>query len=197
MTFDIGSIVSGVALILVVSLLTRWYSSREKRKRNEKKNSSQEIGKEPIAMQSTYTHTVSDIVSTMYVFFDEMGVPFELTMEEDSVECFTVVIVGRNGDIMMRVNVMADRNMYQIIAQQKTFITESNKDAAIRAINRYNMQSNAVSGYISEEGTITFRIDRFIDGEAFSIESFDREFSMVLSAAEDTTNQILEEASAR
>ena len=196
MTFDIGNILTGIAPILVVSLLTWWCSSREKRKRNERKKSSQETGKEPIGLQSTCTDTVSDIVSTMYVFFDEMGVSFELSAEEDSVECFTVVIEGRNGEIMIHVNVMAGRNMYQIIAQQKTFVPESDRDAAIRAINRYNMQSNAVSGCISEDGVITFRIGRFIDGDAFSIESFDREFSMVLKAAEDTTNHVLQEASA-
>ena len=192
MTFDIGNILTGIAPILVVSLLTWWCSSREKRKRSERKNSSQETVKEPIAMQSTSM----DIVSDMYIFFDEMGVSFELSAEEDSVECFTVVIEGRNGEIMIHVNVMADSNIYQIIAQQKNFVPESARDAAIRAINRYNIQSNAVSGWISDDGAITFQIGRFIDGDAFSIESFDREFSMVLAAAEDTTNHVLKEASA-
>ena len=194
MTFDIGNILTGIAPILVVSLLTWWYSSREKRKRNERKKSSQETGKEPIGMQSTCTDTVSDIVSTMYVFFDEMDVPFELSTEEDSVECFTVGIEGRNGGIMMRVYVMADLNMYYIIGRQKTFIPVSNRDATIRAINRYNMQTDAVSGYISEDGTVTFRIGRFVDGDAFSVESFDREFNSVLAAAEDTTDEILKKS---
>lgn len=195
MTFDIGNILTGIAPVLVVSLLTWWYSAKEKRKLNKKKNLSQEAGTEPITTQSTCIEPLSDIVSTMYIFFDEMGVPFELSTENDSVECFTVVIEGQHGEIMMHVNVMADRNMYQIIGQQKTFIPESDRDAAIRAINSYNMQAKAVSGYISEDGAVTFRIDRFIDGDAFSVDSFDREFDSVLAAVEDTLNHILKEYS--
>ena len=195
MTFDIGNILTGIVPILTVSLLTWWYSAREKRKRNERKKSFQENGKEPFATQVTATDIVSDIVSTMYVFFDEMDVPFDLSEEEDSMECFTVDIEGRNGEIMMRVNVMGDRNMYQIIGRQKTFIPESDRDAAIRAINRYNTQTDAVSGCISEDGAVTFRIGRFIDENAFSVDSFSREFNSVVAAADTITGLILKESS--
>ena len=95
----------------------------------------------------------------------------------------------------MRVYVMTDRDMYQIIGQQKTFIPESNRDAALRAINRYNMKSNAVSGCISEDGTVTFWIGRYTDGDAFSVDSFASEFNSVLAAAEDTNDIILKEFS--
>ena len=196
MTFDIGNILTGIAPILVVSLLTWWCSSREKRKRNERKKASRETGKEPIGMQSTCTDTVSDIVSILWTFFDEMETHSELTTEKDSVECFTVGFDGANGEIMMRVYVMTDCDMYQIIGQQKTFIPESNRDAAIRAINKYNMESNAVAGCISKDGAVTFWIGRYIDGDSFSVDSFAREFNSVLAAAEDTTEHILKEASA-
>ena len=90
MTFDIGKILTGIAPVLVVMVLTWWCSAREKRKRNEKKNTSQETGKDPITPQSIRTDSMSDIVSTIYVFFDEMEVAFELSTEKDSVECFTI-----------------------------------------------------------------------------------------------------------
>ena len=191
MTFDIGTIVGGTAPILVLILLTWWYSAREKRRRNEKRRASQVASKQPIAMRDTR----QDIVSIIWTFFDEMETHFELTTEKDSVECFTVGFDGTDGEIMMRVCVMADREMYQIIGQQNTFITESNRDAAIRAINKYNMESNAVAGCISKDGAVTFWIGRYTDGGSFSVDSFAREFSMVLAAAEDTTGQILKDSS--
>ncbi len=74
------------------------------------------------------------IVSIIWTFFDEMELACELSTEKDSVECFTVGFDGENGEIIMRVYVMTDRDMYQIIGQRKTFVPESNRDAAIRAI---------------------------------------------------------------
>ena len=200
MAFDIGKILTGIAPVLVVIVLTWWCSVREKRKRNErrrrneKNNTSQETGKDPMTLQSTHTDPISDIVSTMYVFFDEMGIAFDLSTEKDSVECFTIGFEGKNGEITMRVYVMTDRDMYQIIGQQKTFIPESNRDAALGAINRYNMEANTVSGCISADGTVTFWIGRYTDGNAFSIDSFAREFNSVLAATEDTTDQILKKS---
>lgn len=194
MTFDIGHILVGLSGPIALSVVTWWYAAREKRRRERKKTSSrpsQETDYAPIAKENQR----EDIVDLMYYFFDEMEVEFELKTEKNSVECFTVGFDGTNGEIMMRVYVMTDRDMYQIIGQQKVFIPKSDRDAAIKAINRYNMQALAVSGCISEDGTVTFWMSRCTDGNSFTPESFDHEFSMVLAATEDITGQILKAAS--
>ncbi len=195
----IGTIINYVAVVLVMSLITWWYNSKHKRKVKKSPPQKEECSQGDNTSQGDNPEHVSiqrsgkDIVYIIWTFFDEMELACELSTEKDSVECFTVGFDGENGEIMMRVYVMTDRDMYQIIGQRKTFVPESNRDAAIRAINRYNMQTNAVSGCISEDSAVTFWIGRYTEGGAFSVEAFAREFGMVLAAAEDTTTQILNE----
>ena len=135
-----------------------------------------------------------DMTSTIRSFFDSQEWKYRQYMDEDSVESFMLGFNGLNEEIMFRVDVMPNRNMYHIIAQSKTVIPPSNIDAAIKAINGYNLRAQVVSGCVSEEGNIIFWMGRNTDDGSFSEEAFGCDFDMVMREADTATAQIFQEA---
>lgn len=135
-----------------------------------------------------------DITSTIRNFFDSQEWKYRQYTEEDSVESFMLGFTGLNEEIMFRVDVMPNRNMYHIIAQSETIIPQSNIDAAIKAINRYNLRAQVVSGCVSEEGNIIFWMGRNTDDGSFSEDAFGCDFRMVMREADTATAHIFKEA---
>lgn len=135
-----------------------------------------------------------DMMSTIRNFFDSQEWKYHQYTEEDSVESFILGFTGLNEEIMFRVDVMPNRNMYHIIAQSETVIPPSNIDAAIKAINRYNLRARVISGCVSEEGNIIFWMGRNTDDGSFSEDAFDCDFHMVMREADTATAHIFKEA---
>lgn len=99
-----------------------------------------------------------------------------------------------NEEIMFRVDVMPNHNMYHIIAQSETVIPPSNIDVAIKSINRYSLRAHVVNGCVSEEGKIIFWMGRNTDDGSFSEDAFGCDFYMVMREADTATAQIFKEA---
>ncbi len=192
MNEHIGTIINGVAVMLVISLITWWYDLKHRRRKRKIASQKKISSTEKMSSQDK----TADVISKIRHFLDSQELKYEQCTEKDSIESFSVGFEGENGEISMRVYVMPDQDMYQIIGQQKTFIPESDKDAALRAINRYNMCSNNVAGCISNDGAITFWIGRYADAETFSEVIFEIEFCTVLHEAECTTDILLKESKA-
>ncbi len=190
MSGQIGTIINVVAVMLVISLITWWYNAKHRRRRRKIASQKKVSSTDKISSQDKR----DDIISKIRKFLDSQELKYDQSTEKNSLESFTIGFEGQNGEISMRVYVMPDQDMYQIIGQQKTFIAESDRNAALRAINRYNMCSNNVAGCLSNDGSITFWIGRFADAETFSEDIFGIEFCNVLHEAEYTTDIILQES---
>ncbi len=192
MNEHIGTIINGVAVMLMINLITWGYDLKHRRRKRMIVSQKKMASQDKIYSQDK----TDDVISKIRHFLDSQELKYEQCTEKDSIESFTVGFEGQNGEISMRVYVMPDQDMYQIIGQQKTFIPESDREAAFRAINRYNMCSNNVAGCISNDGAITFWIGRYADAETFSEVIFEIEFCNVLHEAEYTTHILLKESKA-
>ena len=127
-------------------------------------------------------------------FFDSQEWKYRQYADEDSIESFMLGFMGLNEEILFRVDVMPNHDMYQIIGQSKTIVPVSNIEGAIKAINRYNLRAKVVSGCIGEDGAITFWMGRNTDGDTFSEKAFGCDFDMVMREADTATAQIFKEA---
>ena len=134
-----------------------------------------------------------DLTTMIRSFFDSQEWKYR-QYAEDSIESFMLGFTGLNEEILFRVDVMPNHDMYQIIGQSKTIIPVSNIERAIKAINRYNLRAKVVSGCIGEDGAITFWMGRNTDGNTFSEKAFGCDFDMVMREADTATAQIFKEA---
>lgn len=144
--------------------------------------------------QSLESGGAKDMTTMIRSFFDSQEWKYRQYSEEDSVESFLLVFSGVNEEIMLRVDVMPNRNVYHIIAQSKTVIPPFNFDAALKAINSYNLQAQVVSGCVSDEGNIVFWMGRNTDDGSFSENAFGCDFHMVMREVDVETAHIFKEA---
>ncbi len=135
-----------------------------------------------------------DLTTMIKNFFESQKWKYRQYIEEDSVDSFLLGFTGENEEVLFRVDVIPNHNMYQIIGQSKTIVPISNIDGAIKAINRYNLRAKVVSGCVSEDGSITFWMGRNTDGGTFSEEAFGCDFDMVMREVDLSTAYIFKEA---
>lgn len=145
-------------------------------------------------IQSSESGEQKNMTDIIRNFFDSQDWKYNIDSEDDSVESFMLGFTGVNEEIMFCVNVMPNQNMYQIIGQSKTVIPLPNIEAAVRAINRYNLKAKVVCGCVGEDGSINFWMGRNTDGDTFSEEAFSCDFEMVMRVVDTATSLIFKEA---
>lgn len=114
--------------------------------------------------------------------------------DEDSIITFRLGFNGDNEKLMLQVSILPNNAIYQIICQSETKLTQETISNGIIAMNNYNLRARVVSGCVSSEGNITFRLGRNIDGNTFSEQTFAVDFDTVIKEADDKTAQIYKQA---
>ena len=178
---EIQNIVNYIIIVLLGGIIIAILSCRRPNS-NKEENRSSEIREN------------KDLTTMIRSFFDSQEWKYRQYSEEDFIESFMLRFTGLNEEILLRVDVIPNHNMYLIIGQSKTIVPVSNIEGAIKAINRYNLRAKVVSGCIGEDGTITFWMGRNTDGETFSEGAFGCDFDMVMREVDKATAHILKEA---
>lgn len=127
-------------------------------------------------------------------YFDKQDWHYRVHTEEDSIISFQLGFNGENEKVLLRVDVLPNNAIYQIISHSETKLPKDKINDGIIAINNYNIKANIVSGCIGTEGNIIFWLGRNIDGNTFSEQAFATDFDMVIQTADYETAQIYKQA---
>lgn len=138
---------------------------------------------------------MNKVIETIKEYFDSKGWNYNTETESNSVIIMLLVFGQPEDRILLRIRVFMDDKAYEIAGQSDVRISPDKIVEAYNTVNDFNTRSRAVCGCITDDGGIIFWIGRVTDGDAFSLESFEREFDMIYKAADIATSQIYTQVS--
>lgn len=135
--------------------------------------------------------SMEDIIKN---YFAESHWRYSTRTGEDSTLTFYLNLTGKNEKLVVYVNLNSQQDWYNIECQPVTSIPMAALTQGIRAMNNFNEQSLFVCGSIGDQGEIHYSIGTNIKGKAYSKESFDMDFQILIRVADETTAQIYKQA---